>query len=76
MAQEDWRLFSSLIIPLGVTVLAAMFVYRHTSKRRKLQALLTAAFVVTITALMYLIIAPIFAERLLIPRTSEVRHAR
>jgi hypothetical protein len=76
MAQEDWRLLGSLIIPLTFTVLSAVFVYRHTSRRRKLQGLLTVAFVLTVTASMYFIASAIFVERLYIPTTSEVRHAR
>ena len=76
MAQEDWRLLGSLLIPLGMTVLAAVFVYRHTSKRRKLQALLTTVLVVIMTALLYLVASSLFVSRLYIPRTYEVRHAR
>ena len=32
---------STLILPLVATFIAAMFVYRHTARRRKLQAALT-----------------------------------
>ena len=32
-------------IPLIVSILAAIFVYRHTARRRKLQSVLTAALV-------------------------------
>ena len=76
MAQENWRLLGSLVVPLAVTVLAAIFVYRHTSRRRKLQSMLTAAFVVIITALLYLVTSQILPVRLVIPRTSDVRRAR
>ena len=76
MAQEDWRLLGSLLIPLGMTVLAAVFVYRHTSKRRKLQALLTTVLVLIMTALLYLVASVFFVSQLYIPRTYEVRHAR
>jgi uncharacterized membrane protein len=76
MAQENWRLIGSLIIPLTVTVLSAFFVYRHTSKRRKLQALLTTIFVSILTASTYLVASRIFVTRLYIPITREVRLAR
>jgi uncharacterized membrane protein len=76
MAQEDWRLFGSLIIPIGVTVFASMFVYRHTSKRRKLQALLAGCLVIVTTGFWYFLASGLFVSRLYIPKTYEVRHAR
>ena len=44
----------TLIIPLAAIVFASIFVYRHTSRRRKLQALLTAilASALTLTTLL------------------------
>jgi hypothetical protein len=49
---------SVAIVPLVITALACIFVYRHTARRRKLQAALTALF-----ALMATLIA-IFAARM------------
>jgi hypothetical protein len=37
------------IIPLIFTTLACIFVYRHTARRRKLQAALTALFTLVLT---------------------------
>jgi len=34
---------STYLLPLLATLLASMFVYRHTARRRRLQAALTAA---------------------------------
>ena len=76
MARNDWLLLSSLVIPLGVTAYAGVFVYRHTSKRRKTQALITAALALFFTAGNYFIASQVFPDRLIIPRTYEVRHAR
>jgi uncharacterized membrane protein len=76
MAQEDWRLFGSLIIPIGVTVFASMFVYRHTSKRRKLKALLAGCLVIVTIGFWYFLASGLFVSRLYIPKTYEVRHAR
>ena len=76
MAQEDSRLLLSLIIPLGVNLFAAIFVYRHTSKLRKTQALVTAGFVVISTIFWYLMASTVLVSRLYIPRTYEVRRAR
>jgi len=76
MAQENWRLFCSLVIPLATTAAAAFFVYRHTSRRRKLQAFLATILVLIATVVSYLAASTVFVSRLNIPRTYEVRHAR
>jgi uncharacterized membrane protein len=36
-----WLLLATFVLPLATILLACMFVYRHTAKRRKLQALVT-----------------------------------
>ena len=76
LAQNDWLLLCSLAIPLGVTAYAGVFVYRHTSKRRKLQALIAIVLVLTLTAASYLIAAGIVVSRFSHPQTQEVREAR
>ena len=45
---------ATLIVPLAATALAAVFVYRHTSRRRVLQAAATAllTLLLTLTALL------------------------
>jgi uncharacterized BrkB/YihY/UPF0761 family membrane protein len=42
LSAPDFVVASTLILPIGAVVLAAIFVYRHTARRRKTQALLTA----------------------------------
>jgi hypothetical protein len=48
-----WLTAATLIVPLAATVYACIFVYRHTARRRTLQAILTAllALLLTLTAL-------------------------
>jgi hypothetical protein len=46
------------LIPLVFTALAAIFVYRHTARRRKLQAALTVIFTLVLT------FAALFAARM------------
>ncbi|CAN5700613.1 hypothetical protein BH20ACI3_BH20ACI3_28250 [soil metagenome] len=41
LSAPDLLIASTLILPVAAVVLAAMFVYRHTARRRKTQALLT-----------------------------------
>jgi hypothetical protein len=76
LAQNDWLLLCSLVIPLGVTAYAGVFVYRHTSKRRKLQAVITALLSLMFTVDVYFIAWVVFPDRFYIPKTYEVRHAR
>ena len=76
LAQNDWLLLCSLIIPLGVATFGGFFVYRHTSKRRKVQALIASSLVLLLSAALYLIASAVFVSRLYIPTTYEVRHAR
>ena len=76
LAQNDWLLLCSLLIPLSVTTYAGVFVYRHTAKRRKLQALIAIVLVLLLTGATYLLASGIFVTRLMIPRTYEVRHGR
>jgi uncharacterized membrane protein len=74
LAQNDWLLLGSLVIPLGVTTFAGVFVYRHTAKRRKTQVLIATVLVLILTGALYLIAS--VHSRLYIPTTYEVRHAR
>lgn len=42
LSRPDFAVFATLLLPAITSLIAAYFVYRHTAKRRKLQALLTA----------------------------------
>ena len=76
MARDDWRLAGSLFIPLAVAIFSGVFAYRHTARRRKTQAILTFVLAWLFSTGFYLIASQVFPEKLIIPRTSEVRHAR
>src|SRR2546423_11349966 len=76
MARNDWQLIGSLIIPSGMTISAGLFVYRHTSRHRKLQALITTVLTLVLTTASYLFASSLFVSRLSVPRTYEIRHAR
>ena len=51
-----WAALLSLLAPLGAIAYAAVFVYRHTARRRTLQAAATAllAALLTLAALLFL----------------------
>jgi uncharacterized membrane protein len=76
LAQHDWLLLASAFIPIGLAIYAAMFVYRHTARRRKTQAVLAAIFSLLLGSVTYLLTARFFPERLSIPPPSELRNSR
>jgi hypothetical protein len=57
LAHAPLWLLVSLIIPIFFVFFSAFFVYRHTSRRRKLQATLTAIVVAILTLAMYALFA-------------------
>ena len=76
LAQNGWLLLCSLFIPLGVTAYAGVFVYRHTARSRKTQLVFTVLLTLCLSVGTYLVASQIFPDKLIIPRTYEVRHAR
>jgi hypothetical protein len=46
--------FSTFLLPLIATLIASIFVYRHTARRRKLQAALTALITLFLTVAIFL----------------------
>jgi hypothetical protein len=60
---------STLILPVATIVFAAIFVYRHTARRRKLQALLTA-IVATLLTLTFFILASILSAHNIQPNLA------
>ncbi len=57
VVRRDWLLPVSLVVPLGIAIFAGYFVYRHTARRRKTQALITIFVSLTLTALVHFAIA-------------------
>ena len=53
---------STLLLPIATIVMAAVFVYRHTARRRKLQALLTT-LIATVLTLGFFILASVISAR-------------
>ena len=76
LAHSNSNLLASTLIPLGVAIFSGFFVYRHTARRRRLQAIVTVLLSVVLTPVAYVAFRALFHERLYIPRTYEVRHAR
>lgn len=49
-ATADWLSAMTLLLPLASITYASIFVYRHTARRRRLQAALTALLSLLLTA--------------------------
>jgi integral membrane sensor domain MASE1 len=45
---------STLLLPAATIIFASVFVYRHTARRRRLQALLTAILAILLTIAMFI----------------------
>jgi hypothetical protein len=76
LARNDWTFLCSFVIPLSVSVVAGFFVYRHTARRRKTQVVVTVLLALLFTPVTYVAAWSLFPNKLYIPRTYEVRHAR
>lgn len=46
---------ATLLLPLATIVVGSIFVYRHTAKRRKLQAFITAVLATVLTLAIFLV---------------------
>lgn len=62
-AMPSWLLAAALLFPLAATASAAVFVYRHTARRRALQAAATALLSGAITLAALLFVPRLFAPR-------------
>jgi cytochrome bd-type quinol oxidase subunit 2 len=69
LARHDWFLLASAIIPLAMAAYAGVFVYRHTARRRKTQAVFAVMLSLVFTLGTYLVASQMFPDRLIIRRT-------
>jgi hypothetical protein len=67
LARHDGIMFASSILPLTLSAIAAVFVYRHTATRRKTQAVITVLIVLVLSGGIYLAASRLFPNRLTIP---------
>ena len=59
---------ATLILPIGFIVFASLFVYRHTARRRKLQALITALLATLLTIGLFVLATILVSRRNAIDR--------
>jgi uncharacterized membrane protein YfcA len=75
LALHDWLLLASALAPLLLSTFAGVFVYRHTARRRKTQAILTGLLSLIFWIGAYQIVSRRFPNRLIIPNANERRRA-
>jgi uncharacterized BrkB/YihY/UPF0761 family membrane protein len=63
---HDWLSLASAAVPLAMAAFAGFFIYRHTARRRKTQAVLTVLLT------LFLSIAACFAATRLFPHTITI----
>ena len=63
IASPDLLVVSTYLLPILTTLLASIFVYRHTARRRKLQAILTATIASILTILLFVVASIVIARR-------------
>jgi len=68
---------STYLLPVIAILLASIFVYRHTARRRKLQAILTATLSILLTILIFIVASIVTARRVPIEpeAPSGITHA-
>lgn len=54
---------STLVLPIAAITAAAIFVYRHTARRRRLQAFLTTLIAILLTICLFIVAIVLSARR-------------
>ena len=71
LTRHDWIFLASLLLPLGLAVFSGVFVYRHTARRRKTQAILSALLTLVLASLGYFITLKLSPERFWVSRANN-----
>jgi|SRR6266850_3317276 len=71
--RRDWLLLASACIPLVFAAISAFFVYRHTARRRKTQAVISLVLTLILAAGAYLAGATLSPQAFAIPRPCDSR---
>jgi len=54
---------STLLLPIATIIFASIFVYRHTARRRKLQAFLTVVLATLLTLALFIVVSIVSARK-------------
>jgi hypothetical protein len=63
---------STFLLPIAAITFAAIFVYRHTAKRRKVQAVLTATLATLLTLAIFIVASIVNSRRNNIDRPGPI----
>ena len=66
---QNRLVLASVLIPLGIACLSGVFLYRHTARKRKTQAVIGALLALLLFVFAYFGGSAAFPQRLQIPRT-------
>ncbi len=70
---HDWLLLASATVPLAMAGFAGFFIYRHTARRRKTQAVLTVLLTVLLAIAACLSATRLFPDTITIYRGHDGR---
>ncbi|HET6977775.1 MAG TPA: hypothetical protein VFI24_15705 [Pyrinomonadaceae bacterium] len=63
LASPGLLLASTLLLPLATIIFASIFVYRHTARRRRLQAFLTLVLATLLTIALFVVTSIVTSHR-------------
>lgn len=69
LSSPDLVVTATLVLPIACVILAAFFVYRHTARRRKTQALLTAVLAAFLSLGLFILASTVTSRN--IPRPPQ-----
>ncbi|HEX8493123.1 MAG TPA: hypothetical protein VF658_09805 [Pyrinomonadaceae bacterium] len=61
-ARPSFIALGALLLPIAAITLASIFVYRHTARRRRLQAMLTALLASVLTLTIFLLCSVLYTK--------------
>src|ERR1051326_1077166 len=76
LASHGSLFWISVAVLAALILFAGFFTYRHTARRRKTQAIITAILAFVLTIGLYFAASQLFPRRLSIPRSYDLRQAR
>ena len=71
VAKPGLLVAATLLLPIATIVFASVFVYRHTARRRKLQAFITAVLATLLTLGLF-VLATIWSSRRNTPEPPQI----
>ena len=74
LSSPDLVVTATLVLPIACVILAAFFVYRHTARRRKTQALLTGVLAAFLSLAIFLVASILTSRNVPTPPQPTLRN--